>query len=93
MLAAKYQTQNGLDAIFNARLSDSDFNDNLSLLQLYLSISFPTYLSEAENILASKRYGGGNETELFGKLAEKFRSTYPLNIVKKTVDRVMTRTP
>ena len=92
VLAEKHQAMNGLNSVFLARLSDSDCEDNLSLLQLYLSVFHPAYLCEAESMLS--KYGGGEKEveRLFAKLAEKFRSTNPLTVrkiaAKKAVETV-----
>ncbi len=92
VLAEKYRVMNGLDPILKARLGDSDCNDYVSLLQLYLSVFHPASTSAAESML--NRCGVGREAELFAKLAERFRSTNPLllsicNIVKKSDNAVM----
>jgi hypothetical protein len=81
VLANKYQASNGLDPIFEAKLRDSDCNDYLALLQLYLSIYHPAYLVEAESMLS--KHGSGGEERLFAMLATKFRATNPLTIWNK----------
>ncbi len=85
VLANKYQASNGLDPIFEAKLEDSDCNDYLSLLQLYLSIYHPAYLVEAESMLS--KHGSGGEERLFAMLATKFRATNPLTIWNKIEDK------
>ena len=94
VLAEKYQSMNGLDAMFRAQVESCN-QDHLSLLQLYLSIFHPSCTSDAESMLSRWVH---KEAELFHKLAQKFRSSNALKRnndmkSKSYLDRLVPQSP
>ena len=82
ILAARHETSNALDSVFEERLKEAAPKDSLSCLRLYLSIMHPAFLSEARSLM-KKNKGAGGEEELFERLSRKFRAKNPLTVWKR----------
>lgn len=77
VIASKYNTSNALNAVFHERLTSVQPKDCLSMLKLYLSVFHPLCVSDAKLML---EHYTGKESELFSRLATKFRACNPLEI-------------
>lgn len=75
VFAAKYDTSNALNAVFQERLTSAQPKDHLSLLKLYISVFHPSILADAKSMLEHYK---GKENELFSRLSTKFRACNPL---------------
>ena len=82
VIALKYDTSNALNAVFEERFASvmdgqTTIFDHMSLLRLYLSVFHPSCVTDAKTMLDQYE---GKESELFSRLATKFRACNPLDI-------------
>ena len=79
VLALKYSTSNALNAVFQERMKNAAevVKDHLSLLQLYLSVFYPSCTPDAKSMLLKYK---GAEEEMFSKLSIKFQACNALEI-------------
>jgi hypothetical protein len=82
VIALKYDTSNALNAVFEERIASvveqtTTVLDYLCLLKLYLSVFHPSCVTDAKTMLDQYQ---GKESELFSRLATKFRACNPLDV-------------
>lgn len=82
VIALKYDTSNALNAVFEERFASvmdgqTTIFDHMSLLRLYLLVFHPSCVTDAKTMLDQYQ---GKESELFSRLATKFRACNPLDI-------------
>jgi hypothetical protein len=82
VIALKYDTSNALNNVFEERFASvveqkTTMMDYMCLLKLYLSVFHPSCVTDAKTMLDQYQ---GKESELFSRLATKFRACNPLEI-------------
>lgn len=81
VIALKYDTSNALNTVFEERFASvveqTTVLDYMCLLKLYLSVFHPSCVTDAKTMLDQYQ---GKESELFSRLATKFRACNPLEI-------------